>query len=269
MRTVRGETGSAGVDTNTGDGESRDFVQSLARGIAVIRAFDAEHPSLTLSGVAERAGIPRAAARRFLFTLERLGYVRSGGRSFSLTPRVLELGFSYLSALSLPEVVQPHLERLSHLVDESVSAAVLDGDHIVYIARVPTRRIMSVGITIGTRFPAHATSMGRVLLAALPEQDRPAAASLASPATGEPVDPDALSDALARVAADGYAVVDGELESGVRSIAAPVRGRDGRVVAAVNVSTARSRVDRDTLDREIRPALLAATAAIDDELRHL
>ena len=249
------------------DTESRDFVQSLARGLAVIRAFDADHDALTLSEVAERTGITRAATRRFLHTLETLGYVRSRGRLFSLTPHVLELGFSYLSALSLPEIVQPHLERLSQLTGESVSAAVLDGDHIVYVARVPTRRIMSVGITIGTRFPAHATSMGRVLLADQPILE--IADDLTSPATGAPVDPDALRRALADVAAAGYSVVDGELEDGVRSVAAPVHGRDGRAVAAINVSTARALVSREKLDEQIRPALLAVTRAIDEELKHL
>ncbi|MGO1769158.1 MAG: IclR family transcriptional regulator domain-containing protein [Microbacterium sp.] len=244
---------------------SRDFVQSLARGLAVIRAFDADHPELALTEVADRAGIPRAAARRFLHTLETLGYIRVRGREFSLTPRVLELGFSYLSALSLTEVVQPHLEQLSHRVGESVSAAVLDGDDIVYIARVPTRRIMSVGITIGTRFPAHATSMGRVLLGALPE--RPAG-PFVSPATGEQVDPAALARELDEAAARGYAIVDGELEQGVRSVAAPVHGRDG-TVAAVNVSTAKTRIPLESLRGEIVPALLDTTAAIDAELRHL
>ena len=156
---------------------SNDTIQSLVRGLAVIRAFDAEHAELTLSEVARRTDITRAAAGRFLRTLEELGYVRGSagsgvGRTFALTPRVLELGFSYLSALSIPEIVQPHLERLSREVDESVSAAVLDGGDIVYIARVPTRRIMSVRITIGTRFPAFATSMGRVLLAGLPDAAR-------------------------------------------------------------------------------------------------
>ncbi len=245
--------------------DSRDFVQSLARGLAVIRAFDAEHPALALTDVADRAGIPRAAARRVLHTRETLGYIRVRGREFSLTPRVLELGFSYLSALSLTEVAQPHLERLSHRVGESVSAAVLDGDDIVYIARVPTRRIMSVGITIGTRFPAHATSMGRVLLAAQP--DRPVG-PFVSPATGEQVDPAALALALDEAAARGYAIVDGELEQGVRSVAAPVHGRDG-TVAAVNVSTAKTRIPLESLRGEIVPALLETTAAIDAELRHL
>ena len=131
---------------------SVDFVQSFARGLAVIRAFDAEHATLSLSEAARRADMPRAAARRFLRTLETLGYVRGSGdgtsRTYALTPRVLELGFSYLSALSLPEIVQPHLERLSRDVDESVSAAVLDGTDIVYVARVPTRRIMSVRLSL-------------------------------------------------------------------------------------------------------------------------
>jgi len=253
------------------DPESREFVQSFARGLAVIRVFDAAHPELTLSEVAARAEMTRAAARRFLHTLETLGYVRQAGRGFSLTPRVLELGFSYLSALSLPEIAQPHLEHLSRQVDESVSAAVLDGSDIVYIARVPTRRIMSVGITIGTRFPAHATSMGRVLLASLPSAERDAALDgpLASPATGAPVDRGALAAALDRAAADGYAVVDGELEPGVRSVAAPIHGRGDRVIAAMNVSTSTTRVSLERLRADIVPALRETARAIDAELRHL
>ncbi|WP_221583335.1 IclR family transcriptional regulator C-terminal domain-containing protein [Microbacterium sp. G2-8] len=247
---------------------SRDFVQSLARGLTVIRAFDAEHPVLTLSEVAQRAEITRASARRFLHTLGELGYVRASGRDFSLTPRVLELGFSYLSALSLPDIVHPHLERLSREVDESVSAAVLDGSDIVYVSRVPTRRIMSVGITIGTRFPAHATSMGRVLLANLPDAERDDALSMPLEAyTDRTVaDPRILADELDRIRERGFAIVDGELEEGVRSVAAPVHGRGGRVVAAVNVSTATSRVDLDQLESAFLPALLDTTRAIDAEL---
>ena len=249
---------------------SADFVQSLARGLAVIRAFDAADPQLTLSDVARRAEIPRAAARRFLRTLETLGYVRSDGRIFALTPRVLELGFSYLSALSLPEIVQPHLERLSREVDESVSAAVLDGSEIVYIARVPTRRIMSVRITIGTRFPAYATSMGRVLLAGLPQADAEAtlAASPLSPLTDRTItDAAALRDELARVREQGWALVDGELEPGLRSVAAPLHGRGGAAVAAVNVSTSATRDSVEHLVETYVPALLRTAAAIDAELR--
>lgn len=249
-----------------------DFVQSLARGIGVIRAFDADHPEITLSDVARRVDISPAAARRFLRTLETLGYVRSDGRQFALTPRVLELGFSYLSALSLPEVVQPHLERLSRAVDESVSAAVLSGPDIVYVARVPTRRIMSVRITIGTRFPAYATSLGRVLLAHLPERDLAQVLretewrALTERTITEPA---ALRPELDRVRAQGYAIVDGELELGLRSVAAPVRGRDGLVGSAINVSTSSS---RDSLERVLEhhlPLLLDTARAIEADLRLL
>lgn len=247
-----------------------DFVQSLARGLAVIKAFDAAHPELTLSDVARRAGVSRAAARRFLRTLESLGYIRSDGRVFALTPRVLELGFSYLSALSLPEIVQPHLEALSRDVGESVSAAVLDGDDIVYVARVPTRRIMSVRITIGTRFSAYATSMGRVLLAGLPETARDAAieASVLEPYTARTItDAQALRAELDRVREQGWALIDGELEPGLRSVAAPVHGRDGAVVAAINVSSSATRDSVEHLLAEYLPRLLATASAIDDELR--
>ena len=253
--------------TDRADG---DFVQSLARGLAVIRAFDADHPELTLSDVARRAALTRAAARRFLLTLESLGYVRADDRSFSLTPRVLELGFSYLSSLSLPEIVQPHLESLSREVGESVSAAVLDGPDIVYIARVPTRRIMSVRITIGTRFPAFATSMGRVLLAGLPDEgaDAALAASALVPFTERTVtDPGDLRAELASVRAQGWSVVDGELEPGLLSIAAPLHARDGRVVAAVNVSTSATRDSVAHLREAYLPPLLRTAGTIDAELR--
>jgi IclR family pca regulon transcriptional regulator len=256
------------------DPASADFVQSLARGLAVIRAFDDANPELSLSEVARRADMPRAAARRFLRTLETLGYVRASGdgssRVFALTPRVLELGFSYLSALSLPEIVQPHLERLSRAVDESVSAAVLDGTDIVYIARVPTRRIMSVRITIGTRFPAYATSMGRVLLAGMTGDGTDAAveASVLAPLTERTVtDPDAFRAELSRVREQGWSLVDGELEPGLRSVAAPLHSRSGAVVAALNVSTSATRDSIAHLVDAYVPQLLETAAAIEAELR--
>jgi IclR family pca regulon transcriptional regulator len=143
------------------------FVQSFARGLSIIKCFDAENPAMTLSQIAERVNLSRAAARRFLLTLENLGYVSLEGRNFQLTAKVLDLGYGYLSSLSLPEIAQPHLETLASRVHESASASVLDGTDIIYVARVPIRRIMSVKINIGTRMPAHATSMGRVLLAGL------------------------------------------------------------------------------------------------------
>ena len=147
------------------------FVRSFERGLAVIRAFDAEHPALTLSEVARTCELTRAAARRFLLTLVDLGYVHTDGRLFRLTPRVLELGYAYLSSFTLPDLAVPHLERLVAQVGESSSLCVLDGDAIVYVARVPTSRIMTATITVGTRFPAHVTSVGRVILAHLPDEE--------------------------------------------------------------------------------------------------
>ena len=149
-----------------------DFVQSLERGLAVIRAFDGEHPSLSLSEVSRRSGLTRATARRFLLTLVELGYVHHDGREFTLRPSVLDLGFAYLSSMGLPEVALPHMEALVAALQESSSMSVLDGGDVIYVARVPTRRrIMAVSIAVGTRFPAHATSMGRVLLAHLGPAD--------------------------------------------------------------------------------------------------
>lgn len=258
------------TDEGSDAAASGTFVQSFARGLSVIRTFDATHPELSLSDVARRSGLTRAAARRFLLTLETLGYVRSDGRTFALTPRVLELGFSYLSALSLPEIAQPHLERLSREVDESVSAGVLDGTDIVYIARVPTRRIMSVRITIGTRFPAYATSMGRALLAGMPDAAVATvlgASELRAFTDHTLADRASIRDEIERVRGQGWAFVDGELERGLRSIAVPLHGRDGAVVAAINVS---SSTTRDTAERQIEryvPALLRTGAAIEAELR--
>ena len=156
---------------SSGAPPSSDYVQSLARGLAVIKVFDVDHPKLTLSDVARRTELTRATARRFLLTLNELGYVQTDGSLFWLTPRVLELGYSYLSSLSLPEIAGPHLEALAEKVRESSSVSILDGDDVVYVARVPVSRIMTVSINIGTRFPAFATSMGRVLLAGLPPDD--------------------------------------------------------------------------------------------------
>lgn len=249
---------------------SADFVQSLARGLAVIRAFDAEHPRLSLSDVAKRTELSAAAARRFLRTLEALDYVRSHDRLFELTPKVLELGYGYLSALSLPEVMQPHLRALSNAVGESVSAAVLDRGEIVYIARAPMQRVMRVSITLGTRFPAYATSMGRVLLAELDDAERdlafrtlPPVALTAQTRTGLPE----LEAELARVRADGFAVVDGELEAGLRSVAAPVRDVSGRAVAALNVSASATRISVAELRERLAPLAVSTAATIASELR--
>ncbi|MEU6178807.1 IclR family transcriptional regulator domain-containing protein [Streptomyces coeruleorubidus] len=251
------------------DARAPHFVRSFERGLAVIRAFDAEHPALTLSEVARACELTRAAARRFLLTLADLGYVHTDGRHFRLTPRVLELGYSYLSSYTLPQIAEPHLERLVARVRESSSLCVLDGDDIVYVARVPTRRIMTASITVGTRFPAYVTSVGRVILAHLPDEDVEArlARAESKPLTRRTITtPEALRTELCRVRRQGYAVVDQELEEGLRSVAAPVRDRDGEVVAAVNIAVHAGRNSVDSVRRDLLPHLLATVARIEADL---
>jgi IclR family pca regulon transcriptional regulator len=247
-----------------------DFVQSLDRGLAVIRAFGPDRERLSLSEVARETGLTRAAARRFLLTLVSLGYVRSDGRQFSLRPRVLELGYAYLSGLALPDVAAPHMEELVAKLHESSSISVLDGQHVVYVVRVPTKRIMTVAISVGTRFPAYATSMGRVLLAALAPDDlnRYLAEADLIPLTGRTVtDPLRLRELLAEVAEQGYSIVDQELEEGLRSVAAPILGATDVGLAAINVSAHASRVSMAALREEILPTLLETAVQIEADLR--
>jgi IclR family transcriptional regulator, pca regulon regulatory protein len=244
-------------------------VQSLERGLAVIRAFDQAHPELTLSEVAARTGVTRAVARRFLLTLASLGYVRSDGRFFSLTARVLELGYAYLSSLSLPEVAESHLEALVAEVNESSSISVLDGHDVVYVARVPVSRIMTVSISVGTRFPAYATSMGRVLLAGLPEQelDEYLSAVAMAPLTARTLNSvDALRAEINKVRTQGWSLVNQELEEGLRALAAPVRDRSGQIVAAVNVSAHASRTSLEAMRRDLLPPLLKTAARIEADI---
>ncbi|MEU4519760.1 IclR family transcriptional regulator C-terminal domain-containing protein [Amycolatopsis sp. NPDC024027] len=244
-------------------------VQSLERGLAVIKAFHAGAAELTLSDVARSTGLTRAAARRFLLTLADLGYVRTDGKYFSLTARVLELGYAYLSSMTLPEVAQPHLEHLSAGVHESSSVSVLEGTDIVYVARVAVSRIMTVSINVGTRFPAYATSMGHVLLAGLSEAELERyflVASLDRLTDHTVTAPAHLRAELAKVAGQGWAMVDQELEEGLRSVAAPIRGRTGRVVAAVNLSTHASRTTAESVRRDLVPPLLETARAIEADL---
>ncbi|MBM7784185.1 IclR family transcriptional regulator [Tenggerimyces flavus] len=250
-------------------GRGPEFVQSLERGLAVIRAFDADHPELTLSDVARATGLTRAAARRFLLTLVELGYMRTDGRLFGLRPRILELGYAYLSSLSLPELAQPHMEALVAEVRESCSVSVLDGTEVVYVARVPTKRIMAVAIAVGTRFPAHATSMGRVLLAHQPAEWVDSYLSTTSLVALTPrtiTDPERLRSVLSRVRSQGFAVVDQELEEGLRSMAVPIRDASGAVVAAMNVSARTSRGSSEAIRRELLPPLQKAAQAIETDL---
>jgi IclR family pca regulon transcriptional regulator len=250
--------------------EDRTFVQSVERALLVIRAFDEDHQQLTLSDVSRRTGLNRAAARRFLHTLEVLGYVRSTERLFSLTPKVLQLGFAYLSSMRLPQLAEPHLRELSRQVGESTSVAVLDGADIVYVARAATsHRIMSARIAVGTRFPAYATSMGRVLLAFLPEADltgyleRTDLRALTPQAITDPAE---LRDELDRIRTEGHAIVDQELELGLRSVAAPIRDRTTTVVAAVNISTAAMQPGGEDPIPPILPQLKDCAARISADL---
>ena len=245
-------------------------MQSLARGLAVIRAFDAEHRDLTLSEVARATGLTRAAARRFLLTLVDLGYVHAEGGRFSLRPRVLELGFAYLSSLTLPELAEPHMERLVATVNESSSISVLDDTDVVYVARVPTRRIMSITLAVGTRLPAYATSMGRVLLAALPDDaltERLARTDLRPLTPRTITDAAALRAAIEQVRRQGHALVDQELEQGLRSVAVPIHDASGATVAALNISVHASRASVAELRNRFLPPAREAADAIDAELR--
>jgi IclR family pca regulon transcriptional regulator len=245
-------------------------VQSLERGLSVIRAFDAEHRELRLSEVARATGLTRAAARRFLLTLVELGYMRFDGSRFSLRPRVLELGFAYLSSLSLPEIAEPHMEALVARLNESSSLSVLDDTDIVYVARVPTRRIMSITLAVGTRLPAYATSMGRVLLAGLPAdelEERLARIEVRQLTPRTVATEAALREVIDQVRRQGYAVTDQELEQGLRSAAVPIHDASGAVAAALNVSVHASRATmHDLRSRFLAPAQ-AAAAAIDAEVR--
>ncbi len=250
-------------------GRRTDFVQSLDRGLAVIRCFSSAHPSLTLSEVAERTGLTRAAARRFLLTLQELGYVGSSGRQFSLRPRVLALGYAYLSSFSVAQIAQPHLEDLAEQLHESCSVSVLDGDDLVYVARASANRIMTIALTVGTRLPPYPTSMGRVLLAHLPAAELEAYLSrteLRKLTERTVVDPAELRAILATVRSQGWAAVDQELEAGVRSIAVPIRDSSRKVVAAINASAHAARVPMRTLETEFLPRLLDAARQIDSEL---
>jgi IclR family transcriptional regulator, pca regulon regulatory protein len=259
------------TDPEDAPARSTELVQSLKRGLSVLLAFDAYHPKLTLSDVARETGLTRATARRFLLTLVDLGYVRSDGREFALRPKVMELSYAFLSSMGLPEIALPHMEQLVSRVLESCSISVLDGTDVRYIARVPTQRIMSVSINLGTRFPAYATSMGRVLLAAqtddwLDEYFREAA-PFEQITNRTLTDPGKLRVAIAQAASRGYCVVDQELEVGLRSVAVPLHDASGAVIGAMNTSVHASRSSVDTIRRELLPPLLATALAIDEDLR--
>jgi len=252
-------------DADNQGSEDRDFVASLEKGLLVIEAFDASRPRLTLSDVSRITGITRAAARRYLRTLTRLNYADFDGRYFSLSPRILRLGYAYLSSTALPTRLQPYLERISEETGESSSAAVLDGDEIVYIARAATRRIMSIGLGVGSRLPAYCTSLGRAILAYQSPETLEAYLKRVrlEPRTPKTItDRDALRDVLEATRRQGYAMVNEELELGLRSIAVPLVQKNGQVSIALNISAQAARVPAAEMEERFLPALRSASEAL-------
>jgi IclR family transcriptional regulator, pca regulon regulatory protein len=258
--------------------DSPDFIEAIARGLDVIRAFRPGQPVMSLAGVAHASSLPRPTARRILLTLEQLGYVRQTGPQpafgqgpglspggYELTPRVLDLGMSYVLSRGLWEVARPHMETLVARTRESCSIAQLDGSDIVYVARVAVPKIVTLSVTIGTRFPAMQTSLGKVLLAALPPAE--AERVLAEPSRSGITprwQPDAAerAAALREVRARGWALTDEQLAAGIRSVAVPLRDGDGRVIAALNVNAHAAETPLDVLTGQHLPPLLQAAGSI-------
>jgi IclR family transcriptional regulator, pca regulon regulatory protein len=234
------------------------YVQSFARGLEVIRSFDARAPQQTLTEVAERSGLTRAGARRILLTLQALGYVQTDGRLFRLTPRILDLGFAYLSSMPIWNLAEPVMEALVAQVKESCSAAALDATDIVYVMRVPTHKIMSITLGVGSRLPAYCTSLGRVLLADLPDEEvvaRLQASERRALTRHTLTDVDTLLARVAQARRQGWCIVNQELEEGLISVAVPVTNRAGRTVAALNISGQANRTSAKAVQETLLPAL--------------
>jgi IclR family pca regulon transcriptional regulator len=249
-----------------------DFVEALARGLDVIAAFGPGRPTMSLSEVAAETGLARPTARRFLLTLQRLGYVRAETTGYSLTPRVLELGAAYVQSLGLWDVARPHMEALVARTNESTSIAQLDGSDVVYVARVAVPKIVTLSVSIGTRFPAMQTSLGKVLLAALGDDE--VEEVLAQPSRSGVVpawvpDRQERRAVLREVRARGWALSDEQLARGIRSVAAPLRDGTGRVVAAMNVNAHAGETSLERLTQEHLPALLAAAADVSADFSRL
>jgi IclR family transcriptional regulator, pca regulon regulatory protein len=244
---------------------SPDFIEALARGLDVIRVFRPHQPAMSLTAVAGAAGLARPTARRVLLTLQQLGYVRQAERGYELTPRVLELGMSYVLSRNLWEIARPHMERLVVQTHESSSIAQLDGSDIVYVARVAVPKIVALTVTIGTRFPAMQTSLGKVLLAAMPlaEAERVLAEPSRSGITPRLAHPaEERAAALRQIRARGWALTDEELAAGIRSVAVPLRDGDGQVIASLNVNTHAAETPVEVLTGHHLPLLLQTASAI-------
>jgi IclR family pca regulon transcriptional regulator len=234
------------------------FMTSLARGLAVVQAFSDSRKPQTIAQISQKTGIPRAAVRRCLYTLQQLGYVDAELNNFSLRPKILTLGYSYLSSTPLTVSSQPYLNAISAQLGESCSLAVLDDGEVLYVARSAASRVMSVALNTGSRLPAYCTSLGRVMLAHLTPQELDAyfARARLKPMTDKTVtNQKRLREILAGVRQDGYAINDEELELGLRSIAVPVRGASGQVLAALNVGAQASRVSAERMREQFLPVL--------------
>ncbi len=246
----------------------RDLMGGLAKGLRVIEAFSAEHPRLSISQAAEIAGLDRATTRRCLLTLAELGYAAYDGKYFTVTPKVLRLGTGCLAAMPLPRIVQPVLDTLSEKIGQSTSVSILDDTEIVYVARAAQRRVMSISLMPGSRLPAYCTSMGRVLLAALDISARQSALEMSDRRPRTPltmVDITSLMAELAATSERGYALIDQEVEMGLRSIAVPLVNMRGQTVAALNVGLPASAASMDDLvERYLSPLL-----AVQLELRRM
>lgn len=252
------------TSTTPGEGPGRGphFVQAVGRAFAILRCFGAERPALTASAAAKQTGLDRATARRLLLTLADLGYVWHDGQAFRLTPRTLDLGYGYLSALALPEVAHPHLHDLAHKLDETASLTLLDRADVVYVAVVPGHRHAPPTLTVGARQPARTTSGGQVLLAGLPEDE------LRRRVDELGADADLVAE-IDRVRERGWSLTDYDLGEGLRAIAAPLRHRHSRVVAAVNASVHPDRLEHGVVERDYVPELLRAAWSIEADLANL
>lgn len=245
-------------------------LQGLERGLAVIEAFE-EEPAMTLSTVARRTGITRASARRILLSLEELGYVQSSDGRFSLSPRILRLGWSYFGSLNLWERAQPLMEELATELQETCSATTLDLPEIVFVARAPGPRIMTMSLSVGNRLPAYTTAMGRVLLAGLDDDSIErylSSTSLEALTPRTVTDPQLLLETVREARSRGFALVDEELELGLRSLSVPLRVSDGRLAGALNICAATSRISVAEMERSFLPAMQRKACAISAAWTH-
>ena len=251
-------------------GEDREYVAALERGLAIIQAFDADHPEMTLTEVAKITGMSPATARRCLLTLQRLGYVGAVGRRFLLRPRVLTLGAAFLRSMNLERIVQPYLQEIVDRVGDGSSLAVLDGGDILYLAHVATKRMIRLTVSIGTRFPAYATSLGRIQLAYLDESDllRHLAATPLTARTEHTVtDPVRLRAILIEARENGFAAIRDELDYRITSVAVPIVDGQGSVIAAINCSAHSGRMSKEELVATRLPLLRDAASGIAGQLR--